>query len=132
MKVVELDVPVMSEIGELRSVELRAPTASDIIDLGMPYHVARTPDGFSLIIQDETVLERYIARLTSTAPACIRDLSMTDLLVLNHAVMMFFVEAGETSLDSKPSTITAERERLSRKRQVEAFAEMKLGTMTPH
>ena len=113
MTLVALAQPVMTEAGMIAEIELREPTGADLCEIGWPYHLAQTPDGFGVLVMNAYRLAAYVDRLAAVPPADFRELSLPDAAALQHAVLLFFQQIDYAGPDMLGwSTLDEQRMRL--------------------
>lgn len=92
---IDLEKPVSSEGGEVKTLEIREPTGEDIVACGYPFRVYiesdTDPDKKDREAKvDMVVVASLASRLASVPKSTIKRLSITDFNTVTGAVLSFF------------------------------------------
>lgn len=86
----QLSKPVISEDGEIKSLILREPTASDIIACGNPVEFNPISDPPTIRIRDRE-MGAMISRIANVSPVAIGRMAPKDLINVEWLLAPFFV-----------------------------------------
>lgn len=105
---VDLLKPLTDHGGPVSSIIVREPKGRDFLELGMPTHAMRLPDGSIVGMEMDEVLKAYIERCADFNPALLGQMCLADSMALRDAVLSFFIAAraaiSPPSLPSSSST----------------------------
>ena len=87
--IVTLSKPITAHGEETQELELREPTAKDVMELGYPYLVVQSDDGQGVELRPK-VVARYVVRLAKIPMSSVEQLAISDLSALQAIVMGFF------------------------------------------
>lgn len=82
---------------EITELDLREPTAEDVIALGYPYLIIISDDDGQAMEIRPKVIARYVAKLAGIPPSAINKVTPGDFSRLTGAVMGFFGVEAEAS-----------------------------------
>lgn len=85
-----LSKPILTEDGELKTLTIREPTASDIIACGNPVEFNPISDPPSVRIRDRE-MGAMLSRLTNISPVGIGRMAPKDLINAGWVLAPFFV-----------------------------------------
>lgn len=95
---VTLSTPIQAHGEEVTELDLREPTAEDVIALGYPYLIIISGDDDSQAMEIRPkIIARYIAKLAGIPPSAINKVTPGDFSRLTGAVMGFFGVEAEAS-----------------------------------
>ncbi|BAO88915.1 phage tail assembly protein [Caballeronia cordobensis] len=86
---VSLSKPITAHAEEVLELDLRDPTAKDVMELGYPYLVVQSDDGQGVELRPK-VVARYVVRLAKIPMSSVEQLAIGDLSALQAHVMSFF------------------------------------------
>lgn len=89
---IELTRPIQAHGQEVTALELREPTAGDIMECGYPLAIG---DGEAKPQAD--VVGRLIARLAGVPPSAVKAMSMADFQTAMGVILGFFGDSGPAS-----------------------------------
>lgn len=95
---IKLSKPISAHGSDVDTLELREPTAGDVMELGYPF-IAMVGDegGGTGIEMRPKVVARYVALLGKIPPSSIAKMEVSDLMACQAAVMGFFVETAASN-----------------------------------
>ena len=82
---------------ETQELELRDPTAKDVMELGYPYLVVQSDDGQGVELRPK-VVARYVVRLAKIPMSSVEQLAIADLSALQAIVMGYFGQDAATAV----------------------------------
>ncbi|CAI2936157.1 hypothetical protein [Aminobacter niigataensis] len=86
------------------SVTVREPRFEDLLALGEPYEVQRTPQGGRVVIENTPAVAAYVKRcVIKPTSDHLGELDIKDARAVRNAVLDFFTH-GEQPPDSQPKT----------------------------
>jgi hypothetical protein len=94
--IVKLSKPIMIDGLEQVNLDFRLPTIDDVVEIGYPFLIVQTDNGFGVQLQPKVVM-KYASRLAGVPPSALRGLSLGDLSELQAAIMGFFGDEAGTS-----------------------------------
>jgi hypothetical protein len=87
--IVTLSKPITAHGEETQELDLREPTAKDVMELGYPYLVVQGDDGQGVELRPK-VVGRYVVRLAKIPMSSVEQLAIADLSALQATIMGFF------------------------------------------
>lgn len=84
-----LTKPITAHGEEKLELDLRDPTAKDVMEIGFPYLVVQGNDGEGVELRPK-IVGKYVVRLAGIPPSSVEQLSIADLQSLQAIVMGFF------------------------------------------
>ncbi|MGA9214808.1 MAG: hypothetical protein WBZ54_05980, partial [Methylocella sp.] len=88
-KTVELSEP----LGSIKTIVLREPRYSDLVDLQLPLTRVELANGASFLQETPSVLGQWIERLSDIDPTLLPQLCLRDVLAIRAAILGFFFAA---------------------------------------
>ncbi|MGY6129103.1 phage tail assembly protein (plasmid) [Paraburkholderia strydomiana] len=94
--IVTLSKPVTAHGEEVMELDMREPTAEDVMELGFPYLVVQSDDGQGVELRPK-VAGRYISRLAKVPMSSVKQLTVGDLSKFQGLIMGFFGQGDEAA-----------------------------------
>ncbi|GJH05036.1 phage tail assembly protein [Paraburkholderia terrae] len=79
---------------DMTELDMREPTAEDVMELGFPYLVVQSDDGQGVELRPK-VAGRYISRLAKIPMSSVKQMAVGDLSKLQGLIMGFFGQGEE-------------------------------------
>ncbi|MFM0495592.1 phage tail assembly protein [Paraburkholderia caledonica] len=94
--IVTLSKPITAHGEEVTQLDLREPTAEDVMEIGFPYLVVQSDDGQGVELRPK-VAGRYISRLAKVPMSSVKQLTVGDLSKFQGLIMGFFGQGDEAA-----------------------------------
>jgi len=79
---------------DVTELDMREPTAEDVMELGFPYLVVQSDDGQGVELRPK-VAGRYISRLAKIPMSSVKQLTVGDLSKFQGLIMGFFGQGDD-------------------------------------
>lgn len=94
--IVTLSKPITAHGEEVTQLDMREPTAEDVMEIGFPYLVVQSDDGQGVELRPK-VAGRYISRLAKVPMSSVKQLTVGDLSKFQGLIMGFFGQGDEAA-----------------------------------